>query len=52
MEIAQDHGFADLSHLTRVFRRELGVPPGTFREILGDPEPGLDSFNTEWKLSA
>jgi AraC-like DNA-binding protein len=52
VEIAQDHGFADLSHLTRVFRRELGLPPGALRETLRDPEPGLESFNTEWRLSA
>jgi AraC-like DNA-binding protein len=52
VEIAQDHDFADLSHLTRVFRRELGVPPGAFRRALRVPEPGLDSFNTEWRLSA
>jgi AraC-like DNA-binding protein len=52
VEIAQDHDFADLSHLTRVFRRELGVPPGAFRRALREPEPGLESFNTEWSLSA
>ena len=29
--LALQHGFFDLSHLTRIFRREYGVPPGTFR---------------------
>lgn len=52
VEIAQDHEFADLSHMTRVFRRSLGLPPGEFRAALRDPDPGLDSFNTEWRLSA
>jgi AraC family transcriptional regulator len=29
--IAQEAGFADQSHLTQLFRRELGVTPGRFR---------------------
>lgn len=52
VDAALDLGFADLSHFTRVFRRLLGVPPGEFRAALRDPEPGLDSFNTQWRLSA
>ncbi|MCG8462313.1 MAG: AraC family transcriptional regulator [Holophagales bacterium] len=30
-EIAADAGFADQSHLTRVFRAELGITPGAWR---------------------
>ena len=29
--IAQEAGFADQSHLTQIFRREMGVTPGRFR---------------------
>jgi AraC-like DNA-binding protein len=32
--IAQEAGFADQSHLTSVFRREIGVTPGHFRAAL------------------
>ena len=32
--IAQEAGFADQSHLTAVFRREIGVTPGHFRAAL------------------
>jgi AraC-like DNA-binding protein len=32
--IAQQAGFADQSHLTSVFRREMGVTPGHFRAAL------------------
>jgi AraC family transcriptional regulator len=32
--IAQEAGFADQSHLTSIFRRELGVTPGHFRAAL------------------
>jgi len=32
--IAQEAGFADQSHLTSIFRRELGVTPGRFRAAL------------------
>jgi AraC family transcriptional regulator len=32
--IAQDTGFADQSHLTHMFRREIGVTPGRFRAEL------------------
>jgi AraC-like DNA-binding protein len=30
-QIAQEAGFADQSHLTSIFRREMGVTPGRFR---------------------
>ena len=32
--IAIDCGFADQSHLTRVFRHELGIPPARFRRLV------------------
>ena len=32
--IAQEAGFADQSHLTSIFRREMGVTPGQFRAAL------------------
>jgi AraC-like DNA-binding protein len=32
--VAQDSGFADQSHLTSVFRREIGLTPGRFRAAL------------------
>jgi AraC family transcriptional regulator len=32
--IAQEAGFADQSHLTAIFRREMGVTPGRFRTAL------------------
>jgi AraC family transcriptional regulator len=32
--IAQEAGFADQSHLTQIFRREMGVTPGRFRDAL------------------
>jgi AraC family transcriptional regulator len=32
--IAQEAGFADQSHLTAIFRREMGVTPGRFRAAL------------------
>jgi AraC family transcriptional regulator len=36
--IAQEAGFTDQSHLTTVFRREIGVTPGIFRaEVSGEP---------------
>ena len=32
--IAQEVGFADQSHLTSIFRREIGVTPGRFRTAM------------------
>jgi len=32
--IASDCGFADQSHLTRLFRRQVGLTPGNFRKIV------------------
>ena len=31
--IARDCGFADQSHLTRVFKRHVGLSPGAWRKI-------------------
>ncbi len=50
VDVAFDLGFSDLSHLTRVFRRELGFPPGAFRRALADAGR-FDSFKTEWALA-
>ena len=33
-DIAQQVGFADQSHLTSIFRREMGVTPGRYRATL------------------
>ncbi len=51
--IAVDSGFSDQSHMSRVFRRELGVPPGAFRKSLHlhSPSTGLESFKTEWSVT-
>jgi AraC-like DNA-binding protein len=51
VEVALDHGYADLSHMTRRFSAELGLPPGRFRNAVSQPAPGLDSFKTEWTVS-
>jgi AraC family transcriptional regulator len=32
--IAQEAGFTDQSHLTAIFRREIGVTPGRYRVAL------------------
>jgi AraC family transcriptional regulator len=32
--IAAECGFADQSHMTRVFRREVGVPPAVYRRTV------------------
>ncbi|HUI59969.1 MAG TPA: AraC family transcriptional regulator [Steroidobacteraceae bacterium] len=36
-EVALACGFADQSHFTRIFTREVGVSPGTWRRTLGGP---------------
>ncbi|GLK78958.1 helix-turn-helix domain-containing protein [Methylopila turkensis] len=38
-DIAAQCGFADQSHLTRVFSAELGVSPAALRRTLGPPSP-------------
>jgi AraC family transcriptional regulator len=32
-EIALDAGFADQSHMTRIFRRRMGITPAAFRRL-------------------
>jgi AraC-like DNA-binding protein len=32
--IAQEAGFVDQSHLTYIFRREIGVTPGRYRAAI------------------
>jgi AraC family transcriptional regulator len=32
-EIAQETGFSDQSHLTSIFRREMGLTPGRYRAV-------------------
>ena len=44
--LAADLGFADHAHMTRVIRRELGVPPAQLRARLA-PEPLGESLLTE-----
>jgi AraC family transcriptional regulator len=35
-EVAAECGFADQSHLTRVFKSITGSPPGVFRDLIGE----------------
>ncbi|MFT5154271.1 MAG: AraC family transcriptional regulator [Planctomycetota bacterium] len=35
-DIAAEVGFADQSHMSRAFRRELGLPPGAFKRLVLD----------------
>jgi AraC-like DNA-binding protein len=51
VEVALRHGYADVSHMTRHFTAELGVPPGGFRRTMESLGQGLDSFKTEWTVS-
>ncbi len=46
VSVALEHGFADLSHMTRLFRRFLGSPPGAFRLGLAARD------GRDWRLSA
>jgi AraC-like DNA-binding protein len=50
-EVALEQGFYDLSHLTRVFRREFGLSPGRFRRALAPRPEGLQSSKTSWTLA-
>ena len=50
VDVALDHGFADSSHMTRLFRREAGLSPARFRTLLHPTTHGLESFKTEWAL--
>lgn len=33
IDIAADCGFASQAHMTDVFRKQVGVPPGAFRRL-------------------
>jgi AraC-like DNA-binding protein len=48
VDLALDHGFADSSHMSRVFRRHIGAPPGAFQASLRPAAGRFDSFKTEW----
>jgi AraC-like DNA-binding protein len=48
VELAVDHGFADSSHMSRLFRRHIGAPPGSFQASLRPAAGRLESFKTEW----
>jgi len=52
VHVALQHGFSDMSHMSRVFAREIGVSPGRFRALLRAQPRGLDSFKTAWQLTA
>ena len=40
VDLALEAGFADQSHCTRAFQRQLGITPGAFRKTLASTEPG------------
>lgn len=48
--LALDQDFADLSHMTRIFRREVGTSPGRFRAAMRPGPSGFESFKTEWTV--
>jgi AraC-like DNA-binding protein len=39
-DIAQECGFSDQAHLTRLFKRQTGVTPGVYRKNLQNPHGG------------
>ena len=41
VRVAAECGFADQSHLTRLFRRQYGVTPGHYRKIVQNNRPGI-----------
>jgi AraC family transcriptional regulator len=50
-QIAFECGFADLSHLSKAFRREIGEPPSTWRRRnLVDPQAGSNGHGTHCSL--
>jgi len=49
-DLALDQGFADLSHMTRIFRREIGLSPGRFRRTMRPVGPEFESFKTQWTV--
>jgi AraC family transcriptional regulator len=51
VDIALDHGFADASHMTRILRRELGVPPRSLRQRMRPAvEPVGNSSRATWSV--
>ena len=46
-EVALSSGFADQSHLTRVFTRYFGLPPGEYRLLAGSTLGALRRFQTD-----
>jgi len=48
-EVALAHKFSDLSHMTRLFRRELDTPPGAFRDSMRQLR-AFDSSETAWNV--
>jgi AraC family transcriptional regulator len=49
-EIASACGFADQSHLTRVFGQVVGVSPGLWRRCLGTPTPVQEPLTARVEL--
>ena len=45
-EIAQECGFSDSSHLGRLFRQHLGVPPSSIRRRPAETTPSADAAGT------
>jgi AraC family transcriptional regulator len=46
-EVALSSGFADQSHLSRVFARYFGLPPGEYRSLAGSAAGALRRFQTD-----
>ena len=46
-EVALSSGFADQSHLSRVFGRYFGLPPGEYRSLAGSAAGALPRFQTD-----
>lgn len=43
-EIALNHGFCDQSHFCRIFRRETGMSPQTWRKLYANNPPSSTAF--------
>jgi AraC family transcriptional regulator len=51
-EVALSSGFADQSHLSRVFARYFGLPPGEYRTLAGSAAGALRRFQTDKTCAA